>query len=295
MSEINITHVLDKLLNILNISYKEMVDILNRSERQVRNYILNHEKPSRDVFNKIVDLINQNGLDIYKLFDIEDEGYLYHASEHGIKGKISTLVNIDDYNDFGNGFYLSDSLQNAITYVIDEDNPIIYRFHKDDVLKGNIYRFDDDKNRGEDNWVLYIGLNRGKMNDNDEMFFRQYFDQTFDHKDVLIGEIADSYNFEIMDSFFINQVDINQARQTLRFANIGLQYVLKNENRANELSWVDEYRIDSMLKEYLISLVRTKKDNLKKEYKEIFEKQTKDNALIFDRIKEKYKEKYGQD
>ena len=97
---------------------------------------------------KIIYLIENNKLNIYDLLDIEqDDGYLFHGSKTGgLIGKISTLINKNEPNDFDNGFYLSDSLKNAVSYVIDQNKPVIYRFRKEDVLKGQLYDFSSMKN-----------------------------------------------------------------------------------------------------------------------------------------------------
>ena len=50
--------------------------------------------------------------------------------------------------------------------------------------------------------MLYIGLNRGKISNlNNKELFQKYFDTKLNKYDVIIGEIADSYNFETLEEF----------------------------------------------------------------------------------------------
>lgn len=292
--ELNISYVVKKLMDKLNYSIDDMAHYLDIDSRQIFNYISVHNKPSLKVFNKIVSLIEDHNLDIYDLLDIDsDEGYLFHGSKTGgIVGKISTKRNIKDSNDFGNGFYLSEAFRTALTYVLTYNNPVIYRFNKNDVVTDNIFSFYDDRKNRDEDWVIYIGLNRGHIKEErDYQFFNEYYSKAFKKYDLLKGEIADSYNFDVIDYFFDNQIDINIVKTALAFANIGPQYVLKNESIANRLKWVEEYHIDPMLRNYLISLLRKKKDSLRRNVYNITPK-LMNNFESFDVIKNKKKAQY---
>ncbi|MBE6141491.1 MAG: DUF3990 domain-containing protein [Erysipelotrichaceae bacterium] len=295
-TELNISFVIKRLMNVLNYSSATLADFLGVEPRQINNYINRHNNPSPIVFNKIISLINDNNLDIYDLFDIEgNDGYLFHGSKvGGIIGDISTTRNINEPIDFGNGFYLSETFKTAISYVITYPHPVIYRFNEKDILKTKIYSFYDDKVLGEEDWVLFIGYNRYKIKEErDRVFIREYFDKKFAQYDVLKGEIADSYNFDIMDAFFDEVSDINEVKKALKFANIGPQYVLKNETVAKSLKWVDEYHIETRLKNYLIGLISSRKKYLKKAYEET-DKSKRDESLKFEAIKNRKIMNYGR-
>lgn len=294
--EINITYALKKLMDALNYTTSDLANILNVDSRSIYNYIHYHKDATQSIYSKIIDLIDNNNLDIYQLLDIaNDESYLFHGSKTGgIIGKISVNNNINEANDFGNGFYLSKSFRNAVSYVVDRKKPIIYRFRESDVLKGRTYSFKKDKS-GDEDWVIYIGLNRKKIDsDQDEMFFKEYYDNKFSKYSVLIGEIADSYNFEILNDFFNNTKDIEETKEALIKANIGPQYVIKDEEIANELMWVEEYVIEKKLKKYLTSLMRNKKKILKDTREKISEKHVFDPSKTFSEIRKRRKEEYEQ-
>ena len=296
MIELNISYALKKLQATLNYSDEEIMRILNVTKKTLDNYKIRHTNPTPQIIKEIISLIENNKLNIYDLLDIEqDDGYLFHGSKTGgLIGKISTLINKNEPNDFDNGFYLSDSLRNAVSYVIDQNKPVIYRFKKGDVLKGRLYDFSLMKN-GEIDWIIYIGLNRRKMlNEDDERFFKEYYDEKFSNFDVLTGEIADSYNFDVLNDFFNNLKDLDETRKALLLANIGPQFVMKNEKYANDLQWSEVYVIERNLKNYLVELVKTKRTVLKKNRNDISSNHIFDKVKTFENVKRKIKEEYEQ-
>ncbi len=296
MTELNISYALRKLQVKLNYSDEEIMRILNVTKKSLDNYKIRHTNPTPQIIKEIISLIENNKLNIYDLLDIEqDDGYLFHGSKTGgLIGKISTLINKNEPNDFDNGFYLSDSLRNAVSYVIDQNKPVIYRFKKGDVLKGRLYDFSLMKN-GEIDWIIYIGLNRRKMlNEDDERFFKEYYDEKFSNFDVLTGEIADSYNFDVLNDFFNNLIDLDETRKALLLANIGPQFVMKNEKYANDLQWSEVYVIERNLKNYLVELVKSKKTILKKNRNDISSDHIFDKVKTFENVKRKIKEEYEQ-
>lgn len=294
MIELNLSFALKNLMDRLNYDIQSISSLLNVDPKTIENYLSKHSNPTAAIANKITKLIDENNLDIYSLLDIEpNTSYLFHGSKTGgLHGKISTLRNRGDFNDFDNGFYLSDSLKNAINYVIEQKSPVIYRFKKEDVLKGVIYNFSKEDN-GERDWIIYIGLNRGKItSEEDEMFFREYYDKKFSNYDVLCGEIADSYNFDVLNDFFNNITDLEETRKALILANIGPQFVMKNEKDANNLAWVETYKIEKNLRDYLLSVVKEKKKILKQNRDTFCKDHTFDRTTTFEQIKKEMKKEY---
>ena len=291
IKELNISYVIKNLIIKLDLSINDFSLLLNLSVKQIYNYINNHNNPSEDIFNKIISIISNNNFDIYELFDVEcNDNHLFHGSKAGISGNVTTKINIGRYIDFANGFYLSDSFKNAITYIVDQSKPLIYVYKKEDILPNNVFEFKKDIRDSRNEWVLYIGLNRGKISSsNNKELFQKYFDTKLKKYDVIIGEIADSYNFETLEEFFAGRGSINNVHNSLLIANIGKQYVLKNENIANKLKEVICYKIETRLKNYLLKLNRKAKENYKNMASELIN--NIENDLSFNDIKELYRQK----
>ena len=291
--DVNISFVLNKLIERLGYTRDELVTILDVDMKTIDNYLTNKNKPFKNTFDLIVQLIEDNDIDIYSLFPFDGD-YLFHGSRSGLTGKISTKLNEGDFNDFANGFYLSGTFKNAVTYVINEDNPVIYRFNKSDIVNHKTFIFDKNKDKDKIDWLIYIGLNRNKIIEaNDQALFQMIFDKKLANYKVLVGEIADSYNFDVLDDFFNEDCDIDQATKALTLANIGKQYVIKDESLANSLKYIDEYHIDKDLRDYLRNLKKVVKNKFLNSY-DNFKKQIKDSNKIFSLIKEEYKKHHEQ-
>ncbi len=289
--ELGFECIISNLIKKLNYTLTDFADYLSVSEKTVRNYISKVSKPSLSVVDKIIDLLNVHNIDIYSLFDIEDDEYLFHGSKRGITGKITTLNNVNSSNDFGRGFYLSESFKNALTYVVNYDNSIIYRFNKDEFKNLSSYAFNKSDINDTIDWVLYIGFNRGKIiSESDNNFFREYFDYRLGQYSLIIGEIADSYNFYVMDQFFDNQSDLKQVKVALTLASLGNQYVLKDETFANKLEVKDEYIIDKKLRDYLKQIKKETSYKLNTDSLNLRGNSKKDEKLLFDNLKKELKD-----
>ena len=124
------------------------------------------------------------------------------------------------------------------------------------------------------------------------MFFREYYDKKFSNYDVLCGEIADSYNFDVLNDFFNNITDLEETRKALILANIGPQFVMKNEKDANNLAWVETYKIEKNLRDYLLSVVKEKKKILKQNRDTFCKDHAFDRTTTFEQIKKEMKKEY---
>lgn len=296
--ELNLGNIIEGLCIKMELSNQEIANVLGVTKRTIENY-KDGRKPSskidNNIFDKILNIIELNHLDIFNLFNLDGEEYLFHASKKGIKGQITTKVNEDKSNDFGNGFYLSENLKTAITYVCGQTEPKIYRFKKKDIFNGKCYRFSqniDDVKK----WVLFIGLNRGKVKEeNNKVLFKEYFDKCFSKYSIIEGKIADSFNFDVLEAFFDNEYDIKQVDQALKQVDIGNQIVIKDEKIANSLEDYDEFTIEKNLKKYFMQWHRNKVNLLREFNKQGIDKENANKDLSFRAIREEFKEIVGKE
>ena len=95
-------------------------------------------------------------------------------------------------------------------------------------------------------------MNRGKIKDETlQSVINAFFKKKLNTADIVAGKIADSFNFEAMDLFFKNIYDIRQVTNALTVANLGMQYVIKNEELANSLEYDFDYVIEKKLLGYI--------------------------------------------
>ena len=290
--QLNLGSLIEGLKNKMGYTNEKLASALGVDPRTINNYISDKFSPTsnadKNVFNRILGIIKANDLSLFELFGLDGDNYLFHGSKTGIVGNISIHHNkANNLLDFGNGFYLSESFMTAVTYVDSAPNPHIYRFKKEDIVKQNIKKFkfgtDDIGNR---DWVLFIGLCRKKIADpNDQTILNEHFDKLLKDKQLLIGKIADSFNFDVMDAFFINQYDIKQVGTALSMVNIGNQYVIKDEEIANELKYIDDFVLEPKLKSLIITWHREHTLFLKKETQNTVKPEDAKTELKFNAIK----------
>lgn len=271
----------------LKVSNEELSHILGVSPRSIVNY-LNGLVPSKKEAKKIIDFILYKNFDIFELLNLDSKDFLFHGSKTKIIGTITTSKNVGKKIDFGQGFYLSESFKTAVTYVDKNIDPHIYRFKKSDVLKGPIYNFsesiDDIKN-----WVLFIGFNRGKiLDEKTSALFSSNFNKYFKGYSVLIGKIADSFNFDVLEAFFDYEYDIFQVEKALKQVDIGNQVVVKDEKLANSIIDYDEIFLHKDLKQFIYDWHKKETEKNRVYNKEGIDKKSAKNGFKFEQIIEEY-------
>lgn len=145
---------------------------------------------------------------------------LSHGSGSNIKGMVRLDVNSDS-NDFANGFYLGESLEQAGMFVADQPNSSLYIavFDKSN-LKCAKFTVSVD-------WMLAVCWYRNQI--------PQYADHPrlrtiiarVEQSDYVYAPIADNKLFDIIALFGSNQITDLQCLYALTATHLGYQYVLK--------------------------------------------------------------------
>lgn len=271
------------LVNKYQYSKEFLCEYLNVSRRAVNNY-LNGKKLSNKAFINLTILLDEKMIDPFSLIDFDDANHLYHASREGIKGKISVNYNKNHQLDFGGGFYLSESFKTVLSYVDHYPSPIIIRFSKNEITRHKQYIFGESLIDAK-NWVLFIGLNRKKIpNKNDELFLKEYYSRLFNNYPILTGKIADSYNFAIMDKFFLDIYDVKQVNFVLKCVDIGNQIVIKDQKIIDSISEFDEIVLDKDLLHYFNAYHIKKIAQIKKNNSELLKKEKRDESFLYSHL-----------
>lgn len=280
-----ISRILENLIKLKGESISSLADALRINVRSIKNY-LNGANISPEIRTSLFNYLLTMNYDLFDVLDLEDDSYFYHMSSQGIEGIITTKKS-SRYNDFGNAFYLSDSFKTAATYIKVNDNPRIYCFKKEKVVNLNPYIFKDTLT-GSIDWVLYIGLNRNKIeNPRFVSFLNEKYSKQFKKTKCLAGKIADSLNFEVMDEFFDGFYDISDVKSQLTKANLGMQYAIKDERSANNLQWDDEIILDKGLIELILLWRKNRNNLLKEDNSKLINKNQSDDNYKFNKIIER--------
>lgn len=190
--------------------------------------------------DKLYDYCYDNGFYIndikwqeYKeLIDDEYSHVFCHGSRDGIKGDVK-LIASTNMNDFGQGFYLGQTLKQAGMFVSDSKNSSIYLFEFDtDELSSIKFNISLE-------WMLAVSYYRKLLSQYDNNDIIKGIIDSINECDYVIAPIADNRIFELIDAFAKGLLTDKQTMYALSATHLGFQYVLKTERALSHLNVLD--------------------------------------------------------
>lgn len=158
---------------------------------------------------------------------------LFHGSKNGLS-QVSVTGSRNNC-DFGNGFYLGETYNQALSFVCENDKSSVYSFRYS--LKDlNLCRFDCSME-----WMLAICYYRGTLgsySDNEKV--RNIIDKV-NKADVVIAPIADNKMFYVMAQFTEGEINADVALHSLSASKLGFQYIFKTDKALNKLTPIEKY------------------------------------------------------
>ena len=216
-----------KLSNKLKISRNSLEEILRTNEASI------------DILEKIYSSIY---LDNYRLNQVKEEILketneliLFHGSKEGLKE-----IKIDGSRlncDFGYGFYLGESYEQALNFIVQYPKSSIYSF-KIDIKDLKVKRFQCDLE-----WMLAIAYYRGKNEEikNNNKILKII--KEIEDADIIIAPIADNKMFNILSEFSLGEINMDVAIHSLSAYGLGNQYIIKTEKALNKLEFIENYYV----------------------------------------------------
>ena len=163
------------------------------------------------------------------------QNILFHGSKEGLSN--ITADGSRDYCDFGKGFYLGETYNQALSFVCEKDNSSIYSFRYDsNNLK--IKRFECNLE-----WMLAICRYRGTIKEYEDNKIIKKIIADVESADVVIAPIADNKMFYIMTQFVDGEINADVALHSLSASKLGLQYIFKTDKAINKLVPIEKYFI----------------------------------------------------
>ena len=213
---------------VLGMNDVQISDFLSISRMTLSRWLNNTVTPSMESLEKMYNKIYESGINLnrlkeemYNSLNKENHIVLFHGAKSELYGKPSIEYS-ENKKDFGKGFYLGETINQAASFVVGYPNSSIYifDFNKENL---NIKEF----NVCED-WMLLIAYFRGKLNEYKES--KKILKLVFDLKDVdvIIGPIADNTMYTILDDFIQGKITNLQCLNALSANRLGLQYVFLN-------------------------------------------------------------------
>ncbi len=176
----------------------------------------------------------------YRLNSVKEEltkekygNVLFHGSKYGLQ---EVAVSGSRNNcDFGNGFYLGQTYNQALSFVCEYDTASVYSFkYSFDGL--NLVDFDCSLE-----WMLAICYFRGTIKEYAKSDMVQQVVKKIESADVVIAPIADNKMFYIMSQFAEGEINADVALHSLSASNLGLQYIIKTEKALKRCIPVERY------------------------------------------------------
>ena len=158
---------------------------------------------------------------------------LFHGSKKGINEEID-LNHSKIINDFGKGFYLGETFEQAATYIAYSKSHYIYSFLLN-IENLNIIKFNV-----EEEWMFAIAYYRGWIDEYQDHPIIKSIKDKVENADIIIAPIADNKMFDLIDEFVSGMTTDLQCVKALSATNLGFQYVVKSEKAINQLKILSE-------------------------------------------------------
>ena len=192
---------------------------------------------------------------------------LFHGSKNGLE---KILYDGSRKScDFGEGFYLGESFDNAACFVCENNNASIYSFELS--LTGlNVVEFECSLE-----WMITICYYRGTIKEYNNSETVKKMIEKVENADVIIAPIADNRMFYIMSLFANGDINSEAAVHSLSASFMGKQFVLKTEKSLDNLKAIEKYYLCQLEKDNYITFlnnrtneIETKLKMAKREYRD---------------------------
>ena len=194
-------------------------------------------KAREDVCEKFYSYLYENN---YRINVVKEEllkekhpNVLFHGSKMGL----SEIYNNGSRKncDFGKGFYLGETYNQALSFVCEKEKSSIYSFEfENDEL--NVKKFGCDLD-----WMLAICYYRGTLKEFSNKSIVLNTINEVESADVVIAPIADNKMFYIMAQFTDGEINADVALHSLSASKLGLQYIFKTEKALRRLKPIERY------------------------------------------------------
>ncbi len=158
---------------------------------------------------------------------------LFHGSKYGLSEV--TVSGSRNNCDFGNGFYLGQTYNQALSFVCEYDKASVYSFrYSFDGLKTVEFGCSLD-------WMLAICFFRGTIKEYEKSSMVQQIVKRIDDADIVIAPIADNKMFYVMSQFAEGEINADVALHSLSASSLGLQYIIKTERALKKCIPIERY------------------------------------------------------
>lgn len=168
------------------------------------------------------------------------------------------------YNDYGSGFYCTESLELAKEWAANIEADGYANKYILDISDLKI--FDLTNNASVLNWITILLKNRSfniktEIAKRGKKYLIDNFSLDLKEYDVLKGYRADDTYFSYAEGFLNNTISLRQLSEALRIGNLGEQIVLVSKKAFDNLTFIDSDKVDSSIY-YPLRMKRNEKARL---------------------------------
>ena len=234
---------------MFELSQEEMslsIDIDKKTITRIEN---DENYPTNETLEKIYNYAYKKGIKINKIKEMmyKEENpkskIIFHGSKNIIEGEISPNYGRAN-NDFGNGFYCGESIEQTTSFVSRFQDSSIYilKFDNKD-LKCEFFDVNQE-------WMLAVAYFRGKLKEYEDNEIIKNIIEKVKNSDYVIAPIADNRMFRIIDRFIDGEITDEQCKHCLAATNLGNQYVFLTEKATSKISILERCYIAKAEREF---------------------------------------------
>ena len=257
---------LESVMEITDSTRENLADVLGVIRITVSNWINNRNTISEKHMDAFYSYAYRKGIRLNKIKEQfyredmikENEVLLFHGAKIMIEGDLRIDFN-KRINDFGNGFYCGESLEQSAMFVATYKKSSLY------MLKFNPLDLKCKKFSVDREWMLTIAYFRKRLEAYCDKEIVKQIAKSTEGVDFIIAPIADNRMFEIIDSFIDGEITDIQCQHCLSATNLGMQYVFVSNRALSQINILERcYLTELEKKAYLNSRQESFKMNLDK-------------------------------
>ena len=245
-----ISKELKVIREILTLTQADIAKIIGVSLDTISRW----ENEKTDIEDKNIELIYnfafEKGIHINKIY----EQIFYEDCEkanskllfHGAKNTITFPLDLKYSkinNDFGKGFYLGETFEQASTYITNTLSKYVYAFSI------NTKNLKIEKFTVNTEWMLAIAYYRGWLTEYKHNEIIDNIINKVESADIIIAPIADNRMFDLISEFVDGTITSEQCEHALAATNLGNQYVIKTTTALTKLEFIKIFFLSSKEKE----------------------------------------------
>lgn len=238
----NLRNDISIICGVLQLSEAELAKKLGVSIETIDNWKKGINEPSAANLEKFYSFAYSSKINLNNVYEQlfkeekETDGHvvLFHGAKKDFSLPIDFLSNSKATNDFGVGFYLGETFEQAANYISVLNRNFVYCFCLN-TKKLKIYKFGVDTE-----WMIAIAYHRGWLENYKNSPLVEKIVGKLPSYDIIIAPIADNRMFDIIAEFVEGEITDEQCKHALSATNLGFQYVLKTSKALGNIELLRE-------------------------------------------------------